>query len=461
MKYSKNTINALGIVLIALLSGCEKFLTTEPVNDVSDERTIYDKVSAETALRGVYRQLGASNYYGETYVTLGYFPSGDIKNLTTGGGANLVNINFRTDEVLFNSAWSAIYETINRANHVIAKVPQVQDPALTPALKDQYVGEAKFIRALAYFDLARAWGGVQLILEPTISLTDRPEIKRSSLADTYQQVLNDLEDAETLLPDGLNRIRATKRTVWALRARLHLYREEWALAEEYAGKLIALTSDYQLVKPYSAWFANDVTGSEESIFELQFSSINPSATRAQMQHPTNGGTYRYAPTDQFVQLLLDPNIAGGRRALIGSVTQGGVTIWFGNLYYRLPATDPAYILRIAEMYLIRAEARVHLGELVGESSALEDLNQVRYRADLPSSAAATQDELLLAIENERRFEFAFEAHRWFDLARTKRAKEVLEALNPNASVEPYELLFPIPVTQRQLDPFLDPNPGYN
>src|SRR5690606_6001127 len=192
MKYSKNTINALGIVLIALLSGCEKFLTTEPVNDVSDERTIYDKVSAETALRGVYRQLGASNYYGETYVTLGYFPSGDIKNLTTGGGSNLVNINFRTDEVLFNSAWSAIYETINRANHVIAKVPQVQDPALTPALKDQYVGEAKFIRALAYFDLARAWGGVQLILEPTISLTDRPEIKRSSLADTYQQVLNDL-----------------------------------------------------------------------------------------------------------------------------------------------------------------------------------------------------------------------------------------------------------------------------
>ena len=111
--------------------------------------------------------------------------------------------------------------------------------------------------------------------------------------------------------------------------------------------------------------------------------------------------------------------------------------------------------------LFRSEARVHLGELVGESSALEDLNQVRYRADLPSSAAATQDELLLAIENERRFEFAFEAHRWFDLARTKRAKEVLEALNPNASVEPYELLFPIPVTQRQLDPFLDPNPGYN
>jgi len=461
MKHDMKAINIIGVIIILLLSACEKFLTTEPVNDVSDERTIYDKASAETALRGTYRQLGASGYYGETYVTLGYFPSGDIKNLTTGGGANLVNINFRTDEVLFNSAWSAIYETINRANHVIAKVPLVQDPALTPELRNQYVGEAKFIRALAYFDLARAWGGVQLILEPTISLTDRPDVKRSSQADTYQQVLNDLADAEQLLPDGVNRIRATKRTVWALRARLHLYREEWALAEEYADKIIAFANDYQLVKPYSAWFANNVTGSLESIFELQFSAINPSAIRAQMQHPTNGGTYRYAPTDQFVQLLLDPNVSGGRRALIGSVTQGGVTIWFGNLYYRLPATDPAYILRIAEIYLIRAEARAHLGKLAGNDSALEDLNQVRDRAGVPLSTASTQEALLLAIENERRFEFAFEAHRWFDLSRTKRAKEVLETLNPNVSVEPHEQLFPIPVTQIQLDNSLEQNPGYN
>ncbi len=454
-------IKIIGVVLVVSLSACEKFLATEPVNDVSDERTIFDKASAETALRGVYRQLGASGYYGETYVTLGYFPSGDIKNLTTGGGANLVNINFRTDEVTFNQAWSAIYETINRANHVIAKVPQIQDPALTTELKDRYVGEAKFIRALAYFDLARAWGGVQVILEPTNSLTDRPEIHRSSQAETYQQVLNDLADAEQLLPDGVNRIRATKRTVWALRARLHLYREEWALAEEYADKVIALTSDYHLVKPYSAWFANNVTGSQESIFELQFSSINPSAIRAQMQHPTNGGTYRYAPTDQFVQLLLDPNISGGRSTLIGSVTQGGVTIWFGDLYYRLPATDPAYILRIAELYLIRAEARAHLGKLIGNDSALEDLNKVRDRAGIPLSTANTREALLLAIESERRFEFAFEAHRWFDLARTKRAKEVLETLNPNVSVAPHELLFPIPVTQIQVDPLLEQNPGYN
>ena len=113
------------------------------------------------------------------------------------------------------------------------------------------------------------------------------------------------------------------------------------------------------------------------------------------------------------------------------------------------------------MYLIRAEARAHLGNFSATDGALYDLNQVRARADVPPSTASTEGDLLLAIENERRVEFAWEAHRWFDLARTGRAKAVLEAIDPNTKVEPYELLFPIPITQIQLDPGnLEQNPGY-
>lgn len=450
----------LSLLTISLLTSCDDLLNPEPVNAVSDENPIYDKGSSETALRGVYRQLGASGYYGETFVTLGFFPSGDVKNLTTGGAANLVNVNYRADDPTFNTAWNAIYATINRANHVISKVPNVEDPLLTQALKNQYVGEAKFIRALAYFDLARAWGGVQLILEPTTSLQDRPLVSRSTLAETYDQVLADLIDAEELLPNSLNRIRATKRTVWALRARLHLYKGEWALAEEYATKLIDLPNDYQLVAPFKAWFASNAVGTAESIFELEYSAINQSTIRAQMQHPTNGGTYRYAPTDQFVQLLNDPLLSGGRNALIGSVTQNNTVLWYGNLYYRNPATDPAYIFRIAEIYLIRAEARAQLENLSPETGALSDLNKVRIRAGLTTATAITKEDILLAIENERRVEFAWEAHRWFDLARTNRAKAVLEEIDPNTHVEPYELLFPIPVVQLQLDADLTQNPGY-
>lgn len=454
-----NTIRGLVVLLLLTqASSCKKYLDTTPIGAVSDVAPIIDKASTETALRGVYRQLASAGYYGETYVTLGYFPSGDIKNLTTGGAANLVNVNFRADDVNFNTAWNAIYTTINRANHVISKTPSVTDPLLTEALKNQYIGEAKFIRALAYFDLARAWGGVQLILEPTSSLVERAEVPRSSLDETYNQVLTDLQDAEQLLPETLNRIRATKRTVWALRARLHLYRGEWALAEEYSSKLIDLSADYSLVKPFSAWFKNSVIATPESIFELEYSAINPSAIRAQMQHPTKGGTYRYAPNDRFVQLLNDSLVSGGRKSLIGSVTQGGTTIWYGDLYYRLPATDPAYIFRIAELYLIRAEARAHLSKI---PESLADLNAVRARADVPSLDLLSTEDVLLAIENERRVEFAFEAHRWFDLARTGRAETVLEALDPNTKVESYELKFPIPINQIQLDRSLTQNEGYN
>jgi tetratricopeptide (TPR) repeat protein len=313
---------------------------------------------------------------------------------------------------------------------------------------------------LAYFDIARAWGGAQIILTPTTSIDNIPKVKRSTQAQTYDQVEKDLNEAEVVLPDVVNRIRATKRTVWALKARLYLYRQQWAKAEEYASKLIA-SSDYELVKPFSAWFTNDVVTTRESIFELQFSAINPSTIRQQMQHPTNGGTYRYAPTDKFVQLLNDPAVSGGRSALIGKVVQSGTTLWFGNLYYRKNSTDPAYIFRIAEMYLIRAEAKAQLNNLSAVNGALADLNKVRDRAGILPSTAITQSEILLAIENERRVEFAWEAHRWFDLARTGRAKVVLEAIDPNIKVDAHEYLFPIPVTQIQLDrENLDQNPVY-
>ncbi|RVU01046.1 RagB/SusD family nutrient uptake outer membrane protein [Mucilaginibacter limnophilus] len=449
----------LSLIAALPLSSCNKFLDTQPVNYVKDDNTIFDLTSAQSALRGVYRQLGSTGYYGETYVTLGYFPSGDVKNLTTGGAANLVTVNFRADDVNFNTAWTAIYYTINRANNVITKVPSLVGPAFTQAQNDQIVGEAKFIRALAYFDIARAWGGAQIVLAPTTSIDALPNVKRSTTEQTYAQVEQDLNDAEALLPNTLNRIRTTKRTVWALKARLYLYRKDWAKAEEYATKLIEST-DYELLKPFSSWFANDVVGTRESIFELEYSAANPSTIRQQMQHSTNGGTYRYAPTDKFVQLLNDPAVSGGRSALIGKVTQAGTTLWFGNLYYRKNSTDPAYVLRIAEQYLIRAEARAHLGKVEGTDGGLADLNKVRERAEVAALPLTTADDLLLAIENERRVEFAWEAHRWFDLARTGRAKTVLEAIDPNIKVDANENVFPIPVTQIQLDKNLEQNPGY-
>ncbi len=125
--------------------------------------------------------------------------------------------------------------------------------------------------------------------------------------------------------------------------------------------------------------------------------------------------------------------------------------WYGTLYYRNPASDPSYIFRIAELYLIRAEARAQLNKV---TDALGDLNAVRDRAGLTASPAATQAALLLAIEDERRVEFALEPHRWFDLVRTGRAAAVLNMTDPN------RFLLPIPVNQLLTDKTLEQNPGY-
>jgi hypothetical protein len=437
------------VILLMLLSSCKKFLTIQPQQYISDQETIYDKASSQTALRGTYRALANNNYYGESFIEVGFFAGGDWVNQTTGGGANLVTQNFRSDDSYFENVWSAIYATINGANNVIAKVPGVQDPTLTQQLKNQIIGEALFIRALSYFDLARSWGGVPLVLTPTSSSSGaNATIARSSLTDTWNQVLSDLDSAYTLLPNTVNRVDASQNTVVALRARLHLYKQEWAQAETDATVLINNTTAYQLKSPFNSWFQQQ---NQESIFELQFSVQNPSTIYNQMQIPANSGSYRYAPSQTLVNLLNDSTIGGGRKALIAKQVQSGSIIWYGNLYTK--NTDPVYVLRIAEQYLIRAEARAQQGTNLGSAGALGDLNAVRARAGVPLSTDSTQTGLLLAIENERRVEFALEPFRWFDLARTGRAATVL-------GVPAYKLLFPIPATEIGLNPNLTQNPSY-
>lgn len=462
MKKLINTL--LSLTLLISVVSCKKALDVEPRATVPDATSIIDKASAETALRGAYRQLGSSGYYGQNYVTLGFFPSGDITNNTTGGGQNLIDLNLRSDDGLFSSSWASIYVVINRANHIIEKVPGIRDPQLSSTDRNRILGEAYFLRALSYFDLARGWGGVQLFLTPTKELgNNNTGVPRSSLEQTYNQVLNDLIQAESLLPNTVNRLRATQKTVWALRARLHLYREEWADAEFYASKVID-DGGYTLVFPFKAWFADNVLASQESIFEVSFSPQNPNTIRDQVQHPTNGGTYRFTASNNFVNLLRDPAIGGGpdgRRALIDSVVQGATEIWNIDLYYREADTDPAYVLRLAEMYLIRAEARAE--QEVDLSGALNDINAVRNRANIADldPSVDTFDEILDAVDQERRFEFAFEAHRYFDLARTGRLKQVVEGIDPTRNVASHEYVFPIPISQVQLDPSLKQNPGYN
>jgi hypothetical protein len=440
------------LVTILAFGSCRKFLAVDPRDAISDELTIVDKASAQTAVRGIYRSLSSDGYYGNSFQSIGYL-SGD--NIQWTGSQSIVqqfiSHNVRPENATVASVWQAIYSTINRANHVISKLPEVIDPSLTQAERNQLLGEAYLIRALSYFDLARTWGGVQIILTPTLSATDKDGIKRSTAAETYAQVLADLTTAEPLLaiPTAQNPIRANRETVWALRSRYHLYQKEWTLAESYATKVITNTVNYQLLKPYASFFSPaSAVATRESVFELSYSATYTNGHRGQWQPPANGGTRQIAPNDAFIALVNNPAIGGNRSSSVAKTSAG---LWYGNFYYRSPATDPAYIIRIAELYLIRSEARAQQNKL---PESLTDLNAVRDRAGLPVSTAISQADILLAIENERRLEFAFEPHRWFDLVRTGRVAAVLGLTNANSHV------LPVPANELSIDKSLDQNPGY-
>jgi hypothetical protein len=426
---------------VFLLSSCHKFLDVQPVSAVSDDQTITDRASAENAVRGSYRSLSATGYYGATF-QFDALMSGAALTYTQSSAGQLQFLyhTLTADNNDLETVWAAIYKVVNQANFIIAKVPGIKDATLTQAYRNQLLGEGYFIRALAYFDLARTFGGVQLFLEPTLKVSDKLGKARSTQAETYAQALSDLNAAEPLLPATTVRDRATQKTVWALRARLNLYTRQWAQAETDAGKLIGDSANYKLVTPYNTFFTK--TNTTESIFELSYSIAYPNPMFSNWK---SGGNY--VPNDSVKRLLTDVSTGGGRSALLN--TSG--TKVLGGLYPQSNGTDPVYVIRIAELWLVRAEARAEQGAVAG---ALDDLNAVRLRAGVGVSTAVTQEEVLAAIESERRVEFAFEPHRWFDLVRTGRAPAVLNVTDVRRFV------YPIPTPERQADPGLDQNPGY-
>ncbi|MEI9934330.1 MAG: RagB/SusD family nutrient uptake outer membrane protein [Ferruginibacter sp.] len=435
------------LLTISIIS-CKKFLDIQPTDAVSDQQAITDNASATNAVRGTYRTLSNTGYYGATF-QLDVLMSGAELTYTQSSASALQFLyhTLTADDNDLETIWAAQYAVINQANFVIAKVPSVVDPTLTQSYRNQLLGEGYFLRALSYFDLGRTFGNVQLFLIPTQKVSDKYGKTQSSQSQVYAQVLSDLNNAVDLLPDVTTRDRATKKSALALRARLYLYQKQWALAEADASTVIADSGNYKLVKPYSTFFTTSNT--TESVFEISYSLTYPNPMYSNWK---KGGNY--LPNDSIIALLQNPAIGGSRSSLL---TTSGTTV-LGNLYPLSNGTNSTYVIRIAELWLIRAEARAEQNDL---PDALNDLNAVRNRAGLPNSTAVSQSDILLAIENERRVEFAFEPHRWFDLVRTGRAGVVLNITDTLNKVDTTHYLFPIPTPELQADHSLVQNPGYH
>ncbi|MBD0260071.1 MAG: RagB/SusD family nutrient uptake outer membrane protein, partial [Cytophagales bacterium] len=332
------------------------------------------------------------------------------------------------------------------------------------------LGQAYFVRGLMYFELARFWGGIPGVygqLGVVIRTTPSRGIgadsygARASLTDTYAQVRTDLETALELLPemrtDAADRGRAVKPTARALLSRLHLYLREYGPAEQYASAVLA-DGRYSLVRPYEAIFRTKNTA--ESVFEVQYAVNDVSGMRNWYYPALAGGRGGLALHEAFYQeLTADPADERGRLTAYNA----NVKVYYPTKYSTPGNSDNTHVIRVAELYLNRAEARAQLGDLAG---AAADLNAVRERAGLANTAATTRGELLDAILQERKLEFFQEGHRWFDLFRTGKALEVLVNLKRDTGSRPVSLtsparqVFPFPTSEVLTNPNLEQNEAY-
>jgi hypothetical protein len=473
MKYHWLILPLLFLPAILFLPACKKFLQVSPPADAKTTAQVFSSDSnATAAILSIYDNLN------QGYAQPGFLSGPDELSVICGLSADEF-VNYYTDPNVVavadnqltadNSAtsliWSSCYQTIFAANSVLEGLNGPN--GVTPALNAELQGEARFIRALCNFYLTNLYGDVPLVL--TIDYNANNTIKRSSQADVYQQVVADLTYAATNLSPGYTdqyndpsaeRVRPVQAAAEALLARVYLYTGNYAGAEAEAGAVIAQTGAYGLTGLDSVFLKN----SRETIWSLQPPALLGMSTFDAPEFILYGPPQTVSLSASLINTF-EPG--DGRRndwvgVYIDSAAAGNPTWYYAYKYKELspPNYDPgeySVILRLAEQYLIRAEARAQLGNIGGAQS---DLNVIRARAGLAPTAAATIAGLLPAILHERQVELFSElGHRWLDLKRTGLASAVLAPLKPGWTMN--ALLYPVPESDITTDPNLLPqNPGY-
>ncbi len=428
------------------LSSC---LDRVPVDSIPADGVITDLKSAQVALTGAYD--AAQSFEALEIVTLNYASD----NVILFSAQAIVVPQFKAAgtagwDPTAGGGFDSYYAGINQSNTVIKYLPDISGDETK---KSDLLAQAYFLRALAYFDLARTYGGVQLVLDPSESPDNGSGIKKSSYKDVLGQVKTDLTLAEGLFGNGLStKAKASLWAVYALKARVCLYLEQWDEAAQYASRVID-SGKFSLMPEIKDVYTTALNA--ESIFELVFSSADRLPFFTYYLPSDKGGRLDYIPSQELVGELLDPALGGKRAQLIRDKGDGVYVI---EEYAKQDGSSSIPVLRLAEQYLIRAEARLKAAtpDLAG---ARADINVIRSRAGLPDTELADAASLLRLLESERRYELAFEAHRFNDIVRTGRAAEVFGAFDPIFKDSRYWVL-PFPNNAILADDDLEQNDGY-
>lgn len=472
MKYNTHFF-CFALILLAGLPACKKFVDIgEPGSLVVRSKVFNSQEAAHAAVVNMYVQMaylpGLTN--GNASKLLALYAD-ELRPAGTPVQADLpfYNNNLSPANAVVAGSWSSAYNVIYLANAVLEGLAASR--AVGDSLRQELQGEARFVRALNYFYLVNLFGRVPLVLSTGYHTTR--SLPQATEAAVYGQIVADLEAAITQLPFSRSRpdslapgnIRATRWAAMALLGRVHLYQGNWAAARAMAHGVISAGLFTLCHHPADA-FGKD---SPETLFQLQPVVKGYNSAEGLLFLPVAGLPPYVAP----VALLNSIEPGDWRRsAWLGQYMNGPDTLYY-PAKYRIrsgitPAKEYSIVLRLAEVYLTRAEAGARLGILQGPAGALQDVNAIRNRAGLgPLPADAGQSQVMAAIEQERRVEFWAEwGHRWLDLRRLpalqhqglSRAQEVIRSHKPALPGLPE--WWPIPAGQLLLNDGWVQNPGY-
>lgn len=436
--------------LIIYLTACENLLDPKPHQYISDEISLDSDQNVKKVLTGAYSQFDDPAIYGGCILRNSELLGADDECLWTGvyaGPRQIFKKQMDASNEDVTSLWLESYEVINIANNVLSALDVVNE-----ADRERVEGEALFLRSLIFFDLVRFYAlqyrfgevnsqyGIPLVLNPSSGGDGTSNKGRNTVEDVYNQIITDLTSAVAGLPVE-NGVYADRGAANALLARVYLQKGDYAKARDAANAVI-ISGKYELLPLYKDVFNND-ENSTEDIFATQ---ITPQDYRSSMTEffstPEFGG--RDGDIEILVGHLSLYSPGDQRRNLFYNGSGGMRSGKWNNLY------GVVNLIRLAEMYLIRAECNIRLETNDGDTP-LNDYNAVHVRAGLQPATAVTLDDILL----ERRLELSFEGFRIHDQRR----------LHQDVGILPYDdpsLVFPVPAREISANPAIagQQNEGY-
>ncbi len=449
-------INRYTFLLVALtLWSCADKLDIQPLNTVGSIQALSTSGDVEAFLVGAYTAMGDNDVYGGNLLRDADL-LGDDGEIAWGGTFVAPGEIWDKDMLVNNDqaeeTWINAYITINNANTVLANLNKV-----TADRKSRVEGEAKFLRGTMYFELARTYGktwvdgnpaqnlAVPLVLVPSDVSNISTKVKRNTVSQVYAQVISDLQAAETLLPTK-NGIFATTYSASAILSRVYLMQNKYPEAVTASNRVIA-SGLFSLTPIFADAFTRTSTATTnrttngfattEDVFAIQVTSQAGVNSLNTFYDPTGRGDI---PIENFHLTLYDSTDA--RKYFFQTSSGVRYTKKFTNVFGNVT------IVRLAELYLTRAEANLRAGTTVG-ATPLVDINQIRARVELPSLTTVTIADVL----KERKLELAFEGHLIHDIKRIQGSVGALPFSSP-------KLVFPIPQRETILNSELVQNESY-